>query len=67
MSESLPTVSGKQLIRALERQGWYVKRIRGSHHVLRHPEIPDALPVPGPRQQANQAGHASQHPQDDRS
>jgi predicted RNA binding protein YcfA (HicA-like mRNA interferase family) len=23
-----------------------VKRIRGSHHILRHPTIPDALPVP---------------------
>lgn len=46
MSEQLPTISGKQLIRVLERRGWYVKRIRGSHHVLRHPEISDALPVP---------------------
>jgi predicted RNA binding protein YcfA (HicA-like mRNA interferase family) len=23
-----------------------VKRVRGSHHILRHPTIPDALPVP---------------------
>jgi hypothetical protein len=23
-----------------------VKRIRGSHHILRHPSIPDAIPVP---------------------
>ncbi len=46
MSGQLPAVSGKQLVRALERRGWYVKRVRGSHHVLRHPEIPDALPVP---------------------
>jgi predicted RNA binding protein YcfA (HicA-like mRNA interferase family) len=42
----LPAVSGKQLIKILERQGWYVKRVRGSHHILRHPTIPDALPVP---------------------
>ena len=42
----LPPVSGKQLIKILERQGWYVKRVRGSHHILRHPTIPDALPVP---------------------
>lgn len=46
MSEQLPTVSGKQMVRALEAHGWYVKRIRGSHHILRHPEIRDALPVP---------------------
>jgi predicted RNA binding protein YcfA (HicA-like mRNA interferase family) len=42
----LPAVSGKQLIKILEGRGWYVKRIRGSHHILRHPTIPDALPVP---------------------
>ena len=42
----LPAVSGKQLIKILESQGWYVKRVRGSHHILRHPTIADALPVP---------------------
>ena len=26
-----PAVSGKQLVKILERQGWYVKRVRGSH------------------------------------
>ena len=46
MSAKLPAVSGKQVIAALEKEGWYVKRIRGSHHVLRHPSIPDAIPVP---------------------
>jgi len=46
VSEQLPTVSGKNMVRVLETQGWYVKRIRGSHHILRHPDIPDALPVP---------------------
>lgn len=46
MSERLPSVSGKQLVKVLERRGWYVKRVRGSHHILRHPEIPDAVPIP---------------------
>lgn len=41
-----PAVTGKQLVKVLEGQGWYVKRIRGSHHILRHPSIPDAIPVP---------------------
>lgn len=41
-----PAVTGKQLVKALERRGWYVKRIRGSHHIMRHPSIPDAIPVP---------------------
>ena len=42
----LPAVSGKQLIKILEREGWHVKHVRGSHHILPHPTIPDALPVP---------------------
>ena len=46
MSAKLPAVNGKQVIAALEKEGWYVKRVRGSHHVLRHPRIPDAIPVP---------------------
>jgi predicted RNA binding protein YcfA (HicA-like mRNA interferase family) len=46
VSSKLPAVNGKQVIAALEKEGWYVKRVRGSHHVLRHPTIPDAIPVP---------------------
>lgn len=46
MSQRLPRVSGHDVIRALGRTGWYVKRVRGSHHILRHPEIADAIPVP---------------------
>lgn len=42
----LPAVTGKQVLKALAAEGWYVKRIRGSHHILRHPTIPDAIPVP---------------------
>lgn len=46
MSQKLPAVTGKQLIRVLESQDWYLKRTRGSHHYLRHPSIPDAIAVP---------------------
>lgn len=46
MSGKLPALTGRQVIKILERRGWYVKRVRGSHHVLRHPTIPDAIPVP---------------------
>lgn len=41
-----PAVSGKQLVKILEGQGWSVKRVRGSHHIMRHPTVPDAIPVP---------------------
>jgi predicted RNA binding protein YcfA (HicA-like mRNA interferase family) len=34
----LPTVSGTQLIRALERAGFAVTRVKGSHHRLKHPD-----------------------------
>ena len=29
-------VSGKEMCRALERQGWHLDRIRGSHHVYKN-------------------------------
>jgi predicted RNA binding protein YcfA (HicA-like mRNA interferase family) len=34
----LPALTAKSLIRALERLGFQVHRIRGSHHYLRHPD-----------------------------
>ncbi|MCP9491829.1 MAG: type II toxin-antitoxin system HicA family toxin [Solirubrobacteraceae bacterium MAG38_C4-C5] len=46
MSSDLPAVSGKQVIKALEKRGWYVKRIKGSHHALRHPTVSDTVVVP---------------------
>jgi predicted RNA binding protein YcfA (HicA-like mRNA interferase family) len=29
---------GKEVIRALERAGFVVIRVKGSHHILRHPD-----------------------------
>jgi predicted RNA binding protein YcfA (HicA-like mRNA interferase family) len=40
VTESYKRVSGKRLIAILESFGWYVHRIRGSHHVMRHTEHP---------------------------
>lgn len=34
----LPVLAGSRVVRALERAGFKVVRIRGSHHVLRHPD-----------------------------
>jgi predicted RNA binding protein YcfA (HicA-like mRNA interferase family) len=39
----LPVVRPRQLIRALERAGFFVHHIRGSHHYLRHPDCPGVL------------------------
>jgi predicted RNA binding protein YcfA (HicA-like mRNA interferase family) len=42
----LKTVSGKQFCRILERHGWQLRRIRGSHHVYTRPGIDLILTVP---------------------
>ncbi|MHB8264134.1 MAG: type II toxin-antitoxin system HicA family toxin [Acidimicrobiales bacterium] len=33
-------------MKALHHYDWYVHRIHGSHHILRHPAIQDVIPVP---------------------
>lgn len=33
---SMPSVSGVRVVRALERHGFAVARVAGSHHVMRH-------------------------------
>ena len=38
MPGSLPTITGAKVVRALERAGFTVVRISGSHHVMRHPD-----------------------------
>jgi predicted RNA binding protein YcfA (HicA-like mRNA interferase family) len=40
MKERLPSVQSKQAIRALERAGFIVDRIAGSHYILKHPDKP---------------------------
>jgi predicted RNA binding protein YcfA (HicA-like mRNA interferase family) len=34
----LPRIKGKELIRALERAGFRIDRVRGSHVFLKHPD-----------------------------
>jgi predicted RNA binding protein YcfA (HicA-like mRNA interferase family) len=34
----VPAVRGERLVRALERSGFKVARVAGSHHVVRHPD-----------------------------
>lgn len=46
MTPRPPVVSGDQLIRALERDGWSVVRQRGSHVRLRKADRRNALVVP---------------------
>jgi predicted RNA binding protein YcfA (HicA-like mRNA interferase family) len=34
----IPSVRGERIVRALERAGFEVARIHGSHYVMRHPD-----------------------------
>lgn len=46
MSPKLPAVTPKELIRVLEKKGWHLDRVRGSHHIMVHPTFRRAVPVP---------------------
>ena len=37
------------LIRELETAGWVFERVRGSHHVFKHPTRPGIVVVPHPK------------------
>lgn len=46
MTPRLPAVTARQAIRALERCGWELDRVKGSHHVFRHAEHRHRVVVP---------------------
>jgi predicted RNA binding protein YcfA (HicA-like mRNA interferase family) len=46
VSDKLPRLTAKELIRVLERKGWEYDRSRGSHHIYVHPATRRTLTVP---------------------
>ncbi|WP_394754084.1 type II toxin-antitoxin system HicA family toxin [Crenothrix sp.] len=42
----MKSVSGKYFASLLESQGWYLVRIKGSHHVYMKPENPSRISIP---------------------
>jgi len=34
----VPSLRGEQIVKALQRAGFKVARVSGSHHILRHPD-----------------------------
>jgi predicted RNA binding protein YcfA (HicA-like mRNA interferase family) len=40
VSKELPGLRPARVLKALERAGFFIHHIKGSHHVLRHPERP---------------------------
>lgn len=45
MSDKLPVVTGKALLRALKKAGWMVHHVRGSHHQLMHEQSKKKITV----------------------
>lgn len=42
----LPAVTPRQAVRVLERCGWQLDRVKGSHQVFRHPDHRHRVVVP---------------------
>ena len=47
---SLPRVTGREMVRFLEREGFQLIRVRGSHHFLEKGELRTTVPVHGNRE-----------------
>jgi predicted RNA binding protein YcfA (HicA-like mRNA interferase family) len=43
------TMKSADLIRELEAAGWVLDRVRGSHHIFRHPSRPGHVSIPHPK------------------
>ncbi len=44
--DRLPQMTSKDMIRTLERLGFVLRRVTGSHHILRHPLTRRIISVP---------------------
>ncbi|WP_299411408.1 type II toxin-antitoxin system HicA family toxin [Acaryochloris sp. IP29b_bin.148] len=40
------SVSGKQLCKIVERKGWILKRVTGSHHIYAKVDVGEILSIP---------------------
>jgi predicted RNA binding protein YcfA (HicA-like mRNA interferase family) len=45
----LHTMKSADLIRELTKAGWVLDRVRGSHHMFKHPLRPGMVVVPHPK------------------
>ncbi len=41
MKRRLPALKPREVLRALERSGFIVHHVTGSHYILKHPDRPD--------------------------
>jgi predicted RNA binding protein YcfA (HicA-like mRNA interferase family) len=42
-------VNSREIIRAIEADGWVLDRIRGSHHQFKHPSKPGIVTIAHPQ------------------
>jgi len=42
----LKPISGPELCRALEKDGWALRRVKGSHHIYTKPGVPKTISIP---------------------
>lgn len=42
-------MSSREIIKLIEEEGWFLKRVNGSHHHFRHPDKPGTVTVPNPK------------------
>jgi predicted RNA binding protein YcfA (HicA-like mRNA interferase family) len=41
--------NSRDIKRRLEREGWHVERVQGSHHVFKHPTSHETIVLPHPK------------------
>ncbi|MBF6665515.1 MULTISPECIES: type II toxin-antitoxin system HicA family toxin [Bacillus amyloliquefaciens group] len=47
--------SSRDIIKILTKDGWYLKRVVGSHNHFKHPTKPGTVTVPHPKKTSNPA------------
>jgi len=45
----MANLNSRQLITAIEADGWYLVRSKGSHHHFKHPTKPGLVTIPHPK------------------
>ena len=46
MPNKVPRIKGEEAVKAFAKAGFYLDRIRGSHHILKHPHKTARLSIP---------------------
>jgi predicted RNA binding protein YcfA (HicA-like mRNA interferase family) len=41
--------NSRDIKRRLEQEGWILARVAGSHHIFKHPKIPNTVTLPHPK------------------